>query len=547
MKTTIKMLLASLFLSMGANVWAVGGTDAEYTAALAAVKDGTYTLSATYNETQYYLKADGTVTSDADEAAVFLLNKVSGGAYKSVGWNISTTGINGFTNWSSGDNSQLRIDNSWAFRADYECQVLFLNAETGKYAIRSTNAGTDNGWGGDFAQNIYWSTNGINAIYYTTGEGAPAYVWTLTEATGMFDRSKTYYIKSAISTWSISKPYMQSQASNAADNYNLVCCASTTNAAKWYLIPGSHYNNFYIYEPATGYYITAGASQGNAWMLSKTPCELKLTANSGSGYSGYTIASTAGAQANNNGNGVITWKNESGEGETWTLEVAEDAVTLPLQNASDGIERLVTTVLSSATVTYSATVTSAGFGTLVVPFDADVSGDVEAWELSGIDGNSRIQGTKITTISANAPVLLKNAGTLNLTAKSGTIAYSSTPTNGLLTGTYTSTTATAGTYVLQNLDSSVAFYKVASGSEPTIKPFRAYLTAPSPARALTFAFDEATGLEATNIGKQTMDGSAIYDLQGRRVVNGAGLTVNGQSSTLKKDLYILNGNKIIIK
>ena len=43
---------------------------------------------------------------------------------------------------------------------------------------------------------------------------------------------------------------------------------------------------------------------------------------------------------------------------------------------------------------------------------------------------------------------------------------------GLMTGTFTQQKAVTNTYVLQNQEGKVGFYKVAAGSEPTIKPYR---------------------------------------------------------------------------
>lgn len=86
---------------------------------------------------------------------------------------------------------------------------------------------------------------------------------------------------------------------------------------------------------------------------------------------------------------------------------------------------------------------------------------------------------------------------MTLTA-TATEAYTSSPSNGLLHGTYTQGTVSAGNYVLQKQGDDVAFCLVESGSEPTINPFRAYLSAPSPARVLTFSFvDESAGIEST--------------------------------------------------
>ena len=46
-----------------------------------------------------------------------------------------------------------------------------------------------------------------------------------------------------------------------------------------------------------------------------------------------------------------------------------------------------------------------------------------------------------------------------------------------MTGTFTQQKAVVNTYVLQNQEGKVGFYKVIAGSEPTIKPYRAYINA----------------------------------------------------------------------
>ena len=208
---------------------------------------------------------------------------------------------------------------------------------------------------------------------------------------------------------------------------------------------------------------------------------------------------------------------------------------MSLNNITSNLSSIVSSAnASDVALTYTATVTSAGFGTLVVPFEADVEGDVEAWELTSVD-NERIQGTKVTTIEANKPVLLKNEGTLELTAKDGTAFYEANPVNGLLTGTYTQGTVSAGNYVLQNLEGVVAFYKVVDSDKPTINPFRAYLTIPgsNPARMLSLIFNDITDINEVSNKKNDVK-KEYFDLMGRRVAHPT------------KGLYIVNGKKVFI-
>jgi hypothetical protein len=107
-------------------------------------------------------------------------------------------------------------------------------------------------------------------------------------------------------------------------------------------------------------------------------------------------------------------------------------------------------------------------------------------------------------------------------------------TNGLLNGTYATTTAAAdaNNYVLQKNGDDVNFYLV-TGTAATVKPFRAYLKASGAgARALNLDLGETTGIETVKKADVT---TAVYSLSGQRV------------AAPQKGLYIVNGKKVIVK
>ena len=323
--------------------------------------------------------------------------------------------------------------------------------------------------------------------------------------------------------------------------------ATNTDADKgqFSLLPVSGQSGYYYIYSTNGYFVTPAA--GN-WTYSRTtPAAVKVEANldymetkSGGSNVTYLLGENsqhANVQNVNSEDVVMNYSDHPADnGNNWMLEPVSDATaSLSLNNITSNLSSIVSSAnASDVALTYTATVTSAGFGTLVVPFDADVEGDVEAWELTSVDGSSRIQGTKVTTIEANKPVLLKNEGTLELTAKSGTASYEASPVNGLLHGSYSQGTAIVGSYVLQKQGENVAFYQVESEHEPTIKPFRAYLQASVEARMLMFSFDEATDIHSLQGNNETLNGE-YYNLQGLRVVQPT------------KGLYIKNGKKMIIK
>ncbi len=213
--------------------------------------------------------------------------------------------------------------------------------------------------------------------------------------------------------------------------------------------------------------------------------------------------------------------------------------------------------------------TDAGWGTLILPFDAAVpdgltaySGEVIELGEEDSDGNTALTiGDASTSIIANTPYLVR--GTEGTYTFSGT---SEEATNGLtagyLTGTlvdmdYTVLSAVSSTvYLLQKHteeDSDyqegeglgVAFYPVTEDSAPnedtgsegaSLTAYHCYLTLSDAAPAklsIGFIGGEETGIVAVE-GDVIAD-DAIYDLSGRRV------------SKAVKGVYIMNGKKVLVK
>ena len=114
----------------------------------------------------------------------------------------------------------------------------------------------------------------------------------------------------------------------------------------------------------------------------------------------------------------------------------------------------------------------------------------------------------------------------------------------LMTGTFTEQKAVANTYVLQNQEGKVGFYKVAAGSEPTIKPYRAYINA-DVAEANIVAL-LLPGIETGINGIVAEDALVnVYDLNGILVRENVKL---GQAlEGLSKGIYIVNGTKKAVK
>lgn len=206
---------------------------------------------------------------------------------------------------------------------------------------------------------------------------------------------------------------------------------------------------------------------------------------------------------------------------------------------TDGYPFTATKNFKATKATYTMTSIADGkFGTLVLPFAAQLPADGKAYALDGelnvIDGE--LVGSAVTSLAANKPVLVTKAG--EYTASAVSVAKTSASqinTNGNLTGVYQNTEAPVGSYVLQKHPATqgVAFYLVGE-VKPTVKPFRAFIpTQDAKVKAIKVVFDG----EATGIKEITSDNTKaeIFDLSGRRVTKA------------QKGVYIINGKKVIKK
>ncbi len=190
--------------------------------------------------------------------------------------------------------------------------------------------------------------------------------------------------------------------------------------------------------------------------------------------------------------------------------------------------------------------TDAGWGTMILPFDAEVPDGLtlyagDALELSS-DGTTITVGDASETIAANTPYLV--SGSAN------TYEFTGTPTNtddtyslGLLVGTLVDLSQAEGTlsddgsqYVLQNHEDDgegLAFYPITSESTGVeLDAYHCYLTTTANVSALHLP-GMSTGIVA--VEGDVIANDAIYDLSGRRV------------SKAVKGVYIQNGKKVLVK
>ena len=166
------------------------------------------------------------------------------------------------------------------------------------------------------------------------------------------------------------------------------------------------------------------------------------------------------------------------------------------------------------------TVTSAGASTLVLPYDATIPNGVKAYTLTHKEGEATAIATELTgSIPANTPVLINAAaGTYNFHGEKTTWVREE-QTVGALTSVRACKYVPAGSYVLQNHNGKVGFYKVVEEKSVMIGANRAYLT-PSVATAaakINIEYPEVTGI--TSIKDTTIENDVMYNLAGQKVGN----------------------------
>lgn len=187
-----------------------------------------------------------------------------------------------------------------------------------------------------------------------------------------------------------------------------------------------------------------------------------------------------------------------------------------------------------ATKTIQYAMSSAQWGTLILPFDAALPQGLTAYSCSTskvVAGENWLELTEAASIVANTPYLVN--GTPGNYSFTGTPAFTQNSyTNGLFTGVFCATSISHG-YVLQKQGDEVAFYKVPNGKSMTVPAYRCYLN-DLPAGANAYRFGGTTNIAPLT---EDDDDACIYDLMGRRV--------DGQMLT--KGIYIRGNKKFYVQ
>lgn len=182
------------------------------------------------------------------------------------------------------------------------------------------------------------------------------------------------------------------------------------------------------------------------------------------------------------------------------------------------------------------TLSKVGWGTLILPFNAEIPEGVTVYGSDMIEGDL-LKLSEAESIVANTPYLVNGTeGTYNFSGYGLAETGSYADANGFV-GTYVDHKTTEGEYVLQNQKGKVAFYCVGESVKPTVKAYRCYLTASANEAKAFFFGDEVTGINGVDAADTEIE--AIYTINGTRVNNlQKGLNIVKMSNGKTQKVYV---------
>lgn len=234
--------------------------------------------------------------------------------------------------------------------------------------------------------------------------------------------------------------------------------------------------------------------------------------------------------------------NSSESTKFYTHDLTEDVVNSKDNTVKFAAADLVPQLTVDYTLaTYTLNVTDAGAATMVLPYEAQIPEGVKAYTLTYTSGSNAVAKEVEETIPANTPVLVNaNEGKYEFKATTKCTTKEDSPVSGCLNGAWEETEVPVGSYILQNQNGTVAFYKV-NTSGIKVSANQAYLKAEATGEAklgITYG-DEATDINAVDAANNDKSKSAdVYTIDGKKVVNG---------NFAKGKIYISNGKAFILK
>lgn len=188
------------------------------------------------------------------------------------------------------------------------------------------------------------------------------------------------------------------------------------------------------------------------------------------------------------------------------------------------------------------TMTSAGYGTLMLPFNCEIPKGLTAFECSGVDSDNMLMLNSVNSFAANTPYIVKGSpATYHFNGVYSALfdEYSTK----YMTGVYADKKVPADSYVLQNQEEyGLAFYRVYKSQEVTMPPYRCWINKQSDNTAKCLKLpDTITGVSSVVTDKNNK--VDVYTTSGVRVRSN--VDADKALDSLPAGVYIINNNKVV--
>ena len=194
---------------------------------------------------------------------------------------------------------------------------------------------------------------------------------------------------------------------------------------------------------------------------------------------------------------------------------------------------------------YDYTLTAAGWGTIIIPFDCEKPEGLTIYECASVN-DGKLVVEEVNSFKANTPYLLKGPKDVETTypLEGYAAKHEDKYEKGVMVGVYSWQEPPADSYVLQNQDEGLAFYRHLAGNGVEVGPNRCYIKPQSgELKSIQFPDDETNGVAYANATDSTL--VDVYTTAGVKVKHQ--VEMGKALNDLPAGLYIINNKKIVKK
>lgn len=195
--------------------------------------------------------------------------------------------------------------------------------------------------------------------------------------------------------------------------------------------------------------------------------------------------------------------------------------------------------------TYEYVMTAAGWGTIIIPFDCEKPEGLTIYECTSVN-DGKLVVEEVNSFKANTPYLLKGPKDVETTypLEGYAAKHEDKYEKGVMVGVYSWQEPPADSYVLQDQDEGLAFYRHLAGNGVEVGPNRCYIKPQSgELKSIQFPDDETNGVAYANATDSSL--VDVYTTAGVKVKHQ--VKMGKALNDLPAGLYIINNKKIVKK